>query len=173
MTPSCPVVRPPLPWPTSLRSRVVSPHIAANDINDLTLCFPRRSGGLLALLLPTPSLARFPAAPSALSEHHIRDHQRGAPPKTAADLRPNAFLSGCQQDVADSVALAESCTLRASPIFKKNSSVPPPPSPTLLPLQKMRRRKEIRGKVWKRTSLGSLRDFSSSAMIRATFTAIF
>lgn len=127
MTPSCPVVRPPLPWPTSLRSRVVSPHIAANDINDLTLCFPRRSGGLLALLLPTPSLARFPAAPSALSEHHIRDHQRGAHPKTAADLRPNAFLSGCQQDVADSVALAESCTLRASPIFKKNSSVPPAP----------------------------------------------
>lgn len=64
-----------------LGSRVVSPHIAANDINDLTLCFPRHSGGLLALLLPALSLARFPAAPSAPSEHHIRDHQRGAPPK--------------------------------------------------------------------------------------------
>lgn len=60
---------------------VVSPHIAANDINDLTLCFPRRSGGLLAPLLPAQSLARFPAAPSAPSEHHIRDHQRSAPPK--------------------------------------------------------------------------------------------
>lgn len=64
-----------------LSSLVVSPYMAAKDINDLTLGFPRRSGGLFALLLTASSLARFPAAPSAPSEHHIRDHQRGAPPK--------------------------------------------------------------------------------------------
>lgn len=64
-----------------LGSLVVSPCMAANDINDLTLGLPRRSGGLFALLLPASSLARFPAAPSAPSEHHIRDRQRSTPPK--------------------------------------------------------------------------------------------
>lgn len=108
-----------------LGSLVVSPYVVANGINDLTLGFPRRSGGLFALLLSASSLARFPAVPSAPSEHHIRDHRRSAPPKTAADLRPSAFLRGCQQDVADSVAPAWSFTGRASPSFK-NSSVTPP-----------------------------------------------